>query len=144
MKGVQNTPPSDVINIYITMEGGAILKRRVFAWLLVIFLLADIAFTGAAVTPRAIIVNPGITFNQGIATCTVNVTANYTTDSIFVIVKLFDEDGNGVKTWVQSGSGFVNFSRTIEVTSGTEYTLRAYVTVNDESIPTASVTRTCP
>lgn len=120
------------------------MKRRIVVCLLALVMLANVALCARAVSPRIITIAPGIEFNGETATCTVNVCANYTTDSIFAIVKLFDENNTCVKTWVQSGSGFLNFSRTIEVTSGVEYTLRAYVTINDESNPAVSVTGTCP
>lgn len=120
------------------------LKKRIASFLLALILLVNLAFSAQAVSPRILSISPGLTFRSGVAHCEVNVSADYTTDSIFVIAKLFDEDGNGVKTWVQSGSGYVNLYRTIEVTSGVEYTLKAYVTVNDVSKPTVSVTGTCP
>lgn len=118
--------------------------KRIVSLLLVLVLLANVTLSVQAASPRIITMSPGLTFRSGVAYCEVNVCGEYTTDSIFVIAKLFDEDGNGVKTWVQSGSGYVNLSRSVKVTSGVEYTLKAYVTVNDVSKPTVSVTGTCP
>lgn len=120
------------------------MKKRFVSIILILVLIFSYALHGNAVQARIITMTPGITFNGTTATCTLDVCADYSTDEIFAIVKLFDENGDGVKTWVQSGKGYLSFTRTIEVTSGVEYTLKAYVTVNDVSKPTVSVTNTCP
>lgn len=120
------------------------MTRRVFSFVLALILLSTTALGVSAATPRIITMSPGIEFNGETATCTLNVTAEYMSDKIFAIVKLFDEDNNCVKTWVQSGTGYLSFTRTAEVTSGVKYTLKAYVTVNDVSKPTVSATGTCP
>lgn len=120
------------------------MRKRFLSLFLVLALLANTAIFASAATPRAVTMTPGIEFNGETATCTVDVCADYTTDKIFAIVKLFDEDNNCVKTWVQSGTGYLSFTRTAEVTSGVKYTLKAYVTVNDVSKPTVSATGTCP
>lgn len=120
------------------------MNRRIISVILVVILVFGFTFSVNAVTPRIITIDPGIRFDGTTAYCTVNVCANNMSDSIFVTAKLFDEDGNAVKTWAQSGSGFVNLSRSIEVISGVEYTLKAYVVVNNESNPTLSVSATCP
>lgn len=120
------------------------MKFRIISCILAVVMIVSLGATVHAVTPSALLIDSGLSFENETACCTVDIYANDMDDSIFAIVKLCDEDGNGVKTWVQSGTGILNFSRTIGVTSGEEYTLRAYVTVNDVSKPSVYITKTCP
>lgn len=120
------------------------MRKRLLSLLLVVLLLTNTVLCVSAVTPRAITMTPGIEFSGETAKCSLEVCANTVNDKIFAIVKLFDADNTCVKTWVQSGSGYLSFLRTTEVTSGVTYTLKAYVTVNDVSKPTVSATATCP
>lgn len=130
--------------IYYTMEGSVFMWRRLTSWVLVLIILSSTALNVQATTAQAISIDLGLSFEGETACCDVDVCANNINESIFEIVKLFDEDGTCLKTWVQNGSGIVNFYRTTDVTSCVEYTLTTYVTINDVSRPGVSTMRICP
>ncbi len=111
------------------------MKKIAFLLALLMFVLP---ITANAATPRSVFIKPGISFDADTAICTVSVTGNTMRDEIDVVVKLW-QGSNCVVTWTTSGTGYVNFSKSITVSNGVEYTLTADVTINGINQPTVSI-----
>lgn len=109
-----------------------------------LLLLAALALPVSAQSPqRAVRATPNISFSNATATCSVSVYGENKTDRISLTAKLYQGDAC-IATWTDSGTGYLNFSRSKRVQKGKSYKLTADVTVNGESFSTASDTGTCP
>lgn len=110
--------------------------------LLLALLIFILPVTAKAATPRNVNISPGLKFDGTSAKCSVLVVGNAEDDKIEIVVKLWEED-SCIATWIQSGTGYVNFSKSQTVSEGVEYTLTADVTINGSKQPTTSITRKC-
>ena len=112
------------------------------ALLLAIVLVFGIATTAHAAEPRILSILPGLSFNGTTAECSVVVAADYATDEIDVVIKLW-RGSTCLRTWYASGEGYVFWDDTAAVNKGTTYKLTADVTVNNYTHPRVSISGTC-
>ena len=110
--------------------------------LLLALLLFVLPVTANAVTPRIVNIVPSINFVGNTANCSVYVTGNSTKDNITAVVKLWD-GGNCIALWTGAGSGYLNMTKSKEVTKGVEYIMTVSVTINGVTRPTVSTYGTC-
>lgn len=113
------------------------------ACLLAAFLVLTIPIYANAASLRVTHVAPTLSFSGTTATCAVKIVAEDSAYPISATVKLW-QGNDCIATWYPSGTGSLNFSGTKTVTSGLQYTLTVDATVNGSTIPTRSITRTCP
>ena len=116
------------------------MKKRLF--LILTVLACVLATTAYATQERAADVLPSLSFSGTRATCYVSVMGDYDTDEIEVDVELW-QGSTRVASWSDSGDGYVDSVRTVTVTKGKAYTLKAYATINGVDLPMAYITRTC-
>ena len=93
--------------------------------------------------PYALHVRPSLSFDGTTANCSVTVIGENMSDNISIIMKLW-EGTTCIATWSTSGKGYVQFSRSKNVTADVQYTLTADVTINGITKPTFSDHGTCP
>lgn len=123
-------------------EGGVNLKRRILIFLIVALIFASMPIYALANTSRIIVATPTLSFTGTTANCALHVTANYLSDEIDAVIKLWD-GSTCLKTWTVTGTGFLVFSDSYKVTWNREYTLTADVEINDISRPQISITKKC-
>ena len=121
-------------------EGGETMKK--IALFLAIILVISAPLTVHAAEPRILSIYPGISFNGTTAECSVTVVGDYTTDEIDVVIKLW-RGSTCVKTWYDSGDGYIFWEGTATAVKGKTYTLTADVTINNVTKPRVSVSGTC-
>lgn len=117
------------------------MKKRIICFTLVLLLIAVIPLSANAVTPRAPAILPGLSFSGTTATCSLFVSAN-SNDNIHAVIKLW-QGSRSLVTWNVSGREYLDFVNTYSVNRNTTYKLTADVTINGESYPQVSVSRTC-
>lgn len=117
------------------------MKKSISAILLLIALLIPVS--AQAASPRTSRVYPSLSFDSTTATCSVYISGNKTTDSIALTAKLW-QGSKCITTWHASGTGYLNFSKTKTVSSGSSYKLTADVTINGKALDTVSKSGTCP
>lgn len=118
------------------------MKRRLLSLFLVLLMIAAIPMSVFAATPRAIAVNPRLSFEGTTAKCGLTVMVNTMSDKVSAVIMLWD--GNKcIKAWTKSSNGTLVFSDTATVTIGKEYRLTADVTINGVTEPRFTITRTC-
>lgn len=121
---------------------------RKAALLLVFILVMAIPVTANAAlpdenNPYALHIRPSLSFDGTTANCSVTVIGENMSDSISIVMKLWQ--GNScIATWSTSGKGYVQFSRSKNVTEDLQYTLTADVTINGIANPTFSDHGICP
>lgn len=116
------------------------MKRRVVAMMLVLMMVLSV--TAMAVTPRAALVMPRLSFSGTTAMCEVDVFGDADSDSISVTLALW-HNGNLVTSWYRSGTGTVSIDEDTSVIKGQTYTLTATAKVNGNWLDTMSVEGTC-
>ena len=102
-----------------------------------------VAIPSWAAETRSAVVAPGLSFNGTIATCVIQVEADYESDRIEVYAELC-EGSTVVASWNEAEMEYVDVSYRVSVTRGKTYTLRIYATVNERDLPVAYITRKCP
>lgn len=117
------------------------MKRRVLCVLLIVALLIPVA--AQAVTPRAPYAYPDITFNGTTAICSSQITAVNPTDRITATMSLYDGTYKMI-SWSASGVGYVEFSHSKAVESGTTYKLNLRFSINGVQQPAVEIQKTCP
>lgn len=118
------------------------MKKKAIPFLLFLVLLFAQPVYAEAVSPRAATIWPSMAFNGTTAQCSVSVTAEHFTDDIEITVKLW-RNGKCIKTWEDSGTGYLIFDRTTTVTRGYTYIMTADVTLDGAIQPTVSVSKEC-
>lgn len=116
------------------------MKKRVFA--IVVLVAVLLTMTVSAVTPRTKTISPGLYFDGKTARCSLTVVADKSSDSISATIQLC-KGSSVVKTWTESGTGYIGFSDTYTVSTTGNYTLTASVTINGTTYPTVSKSATC-
>jgi hypothetical protein len=124
------------------MKGAIPLKKKAIPFLLFLVLLFAQPVYAEAASPRTATIWPSMAFNGTTAQCSVSVTADHFTDDIEIVVKLW-RNGQCIKTWEDSGTGYLIFDRTTTVTRGYTYTMTADVTLDGALQPTVSVSKEC-
>lgn len=92
--------------------------------------------------PFALHIRPTLSFDEAIANCSVTVIGENMSDSISITMKLW-QGNTCIATWSTSGKGYVQFSRSKNVTEGIQYKLTADVTINGIVKPTVGDYGTC-
>lgn len=118
------------------------MKRKMLIFLIVVLIFASMPICALANTSRIIVATPTLSFNGTTANCSLHVTANYLSDEIDAVIKLWD-GSTCLNTWTVSGTGVLVFSDSYKVTLNREYTLTADVVINDVSRPRVSITKKC-
>lgn len=114
---------------------------RKVALLMAVILVITMPLSVSA-APRALTINPSISFTGTTATCQVTVVGNNTSEHIEVAMKLMH--GNScVISWYADGYGYVHMPRTAAVTKGLTYDLVVAVSVNGVASTPVSVSGTC-
>ena len=114
---------------------------RMTALLLAIVLLVSMPLSVSA-APRALDVDPKLSFNGTTAHCETMVVGNNTSEHIEVTMKLKWGIFN-VEKWTASGYGYVYMQEQHSVNSGWTYKLVVEVTINGVEQTPVSVTGTC-
>lgn len=118
------------------------MKKKVIPFLFFLVLLFAQTVHAQAASLRTATIWPSMDFNGTTAQCSVSVTADHFTDDIEIVVKLW-RNGQCIKTWEDSGTGYLIFDRTTTVTRGYTYTMTADVTLDGAIQPTVSVSKEC-
>lgn len=128
--------------VYKQMKGVIPLQKKVISLLLVLATLFTCPLHSKAESLRASTVWPSLSFNGTTAQCSVSVTADKMSDSIEIVVKLW-RNNICIKTWENSGIGYLIFNKSTIVTKGYTYILTADVTLDGVTQPTVSVSKFC-
>ena len=118
--------------------------RRFIAVMSVLAIVFVMCFPVMAANESGAFVFPGLSFSGTTATCSLEVYAEHSTDTIVATVKL--KHGNSVvKQWTNlTDVDMLDFSDTVGVSHGETYTLQVTLTINGSPYPVADVTRVCP
>ena len=100
-----------------------------------------LAVPAYAVSPRAIMVAPDITFNGTEAECTVRITANNAADEIVATMELW-HGTTFIDSWDGDGLWTLKLSGTTAVQKGKTYTLVVEYSVNGVEQTPAEFTKT--
>lgn len=119
-------------------------KAAFFLALIMILSVPTTAYAAVPeeVSPFALKIMPSLSFDGETANCTVTVIGDNMSDSISITMKLW-QSNSCIATWNGSGTGYMQFSRNCNVTSGLEYKLTAAVTVNGIAKPSVAVYGNC-
>lgn len=118
------------------------MKRKGLILLIAVMLLASMPICALASTLRSIAIVPGLKFTETTANCTVFVGGNDPYDEIEVEVKLW-RGNTCLKTWTESGLGYLTFSDTWRVSRNYDYTLTATVKINGILQNPVSISKRC-
>ena len=124
------------------MKGAIPLKKKVIPFLLFFFFFFAQPIYAEAASLRTATIWPSMAFDGTTAQCSVSVTADHFTDDIEIVVKLW-RNGQCIKTWEDSGTGYLIFDKTATVTKGYTYTMTVDATLDGVVQPTVSVEGTC-
>ena len=116
------------------------MKKKIL--LCVTALIFILTIPAAAIEKRAADVIPSLYFEGTQAVCDVMVSGDYVTDTISVDIDLW-EGNTCIKSWSDSGQGYVNSVRKVKAKRGKTYTLKVYATVKGVELPMAFITNTC-
>lgn len=112
------------------------------ALILAVVLMLSTPLSAHAAEERMLSIYPGISFSGTTAECSLAVTGDYADDEIDVVIKLW-RGSTCLRTWYDSGEGYVFWEDTATVTKGKTYTLTVDVTINDVTKPRVSTSGTC-
>ena len=120
------------------------MKKSIKKWLFVMAVVMVVCstFSSLAASPRIVSIVPKLTFSGTLANCSATVIANSSADEIEITVKLW-QGTTCLKTWSDSGNGYLSFKETKTVTSGKTYKLTVDATINGAKQSTASVSAKC-
>ena len=118
------------------------MKRRVITLFMAVLLLVSVPMQVKANTSRIQVIAPRLTFSGTTATCTLQVSSDYATDTIEAVLKLWDGT-RCLETWHLSGTLYISFSDTHNVLLNHEYKLTADVKINGEYLPRVSYIAKC-
>ena len=113
---------------------------RKIALLLALVILVSTPLSAQAVTPRTLSIRPGISYEGNIATCTARIVGNSTSEYLKATIK-FWHGNTCIKTWQETGYGYIFFSGTAAATKGNSYTLTVDLTVNGVAQDTVSFSK---
>lgn len=111
------------------------------AILLVMALLLTMIVPAYAAQTRDTYVTPSISFSGSTATCKVNIRGEKATDVITATVTLL-RDGSYVRSWNATAIGTLSFTETAAAVSGSSYRLVVAYSINGDTKPSHSITRT--
>ena len=111
------------------------------AILLVIALLLTMIVPAYAAENRFATVSSSIRFSNSTATCSVNIDADQAADVITATVTLW-RDGSYVRSWNATAMGMLSFTGTAAAVSGSSYRLVVAYSINSETKPSHSISRT--
>ncbi len=103
------------------------MKKRVLLFCTLLTMLFTIV--AQAITTRADMIVPSLSFNSTTATCAIAIRADVDDADIYVEADLL-KDGDPYRHWTGSGTGRLNFSRVAAVTKGHTYTFTADITID--------------
>ena len=86
-------------------------------------------------------VTPSISFSGSMATCKAEIDAANTADVITATVTLW-RDGSYVRSWNATAIGTLSFTGTAAAVSGSSYRLVVAYSINGQTMPSHSITRT--
>lgn len=117
--------------------------KKVLSLVVLLTLMMSITAQAAGPEARMPSISPSLTFSGTTATCSGTVYADNASDSVSVVVKLWD--GSICKgTWTGSGSGSARAKGSVTVTRGKTYKMTIDTTIKGVAQPRQSITRTCP
>lgn len=116
------------------------MKTKTVCTLIVLFALI-LAVPAYAQPLRTVTIQPGLSFSGTQATCSLEVYANSYSDEISARIVL-KRGASTVASWEVDDVGDLIFSDTVSVSKNATYTLTAYVSINGNSYPPSSVTKT--
>lgn len=115
--------------------------KKVSLILATIMLIMALASAVNAAELRAIMPTPSLSFSGTTAQCRVS----FTDFGSSIVLTLSLWNGNKlVDSWTKTGTSYVAINENCQVISGTTYTLKVTGTCGNATIPTTSVTKTCP
>lgn len=117
------------------------MKRRICVWMALIALVLSVSVQ--AVELRYVTARPSLTFNGTTAFCSAVCRGDSSNDKINATLTLY-QGSTYVDSWSGSGKDRVALSGTCEAVSGKSYKLVVDYSVNGESKPSVSTTKTCP
>lgn len=117
------------------------------AFLLALIMILSIPTTAHAavpdeISPFVLKILPSLNFDGETATCTVTIIGDNMSDTISVTLKLW-QGNNCLATWNSSGKGYMQFTKTRNVTEGMQYKMTVDVTINGIAKPTYSIWGKC-
>lgn len=122
------------------MKGVISVKKRLIPLVFVLALL--LAVPAYAASPRVITILPAISFDDTTANCRVSFSANHGTDRVEADIALWD-GSTCIADWDASGTGYLLFSNSAQVTRGRTYELTVDVTINGVDYQRVSIEGTC-
>ena len=111
------------------------------AILLVMALLLTMIVPAYAAQTRTVRVTPSISFSGSTATCKANIRGEKATDVITATVTLW-RDGSYVRSWNATAIGTLSFTGTAAAVLGSSYRLVVAYSINGQTKPSHSITRT--
>ena len=111
------------------------------AILLVMALLLTMIVPAYAAQTRTVRVTPSISFSGSTATCKATIRGENATDVITATVTLW-RGGSYVRSWNATSIGTLSFTGTAAAVSGSSYRLVVAYSINGETKPSHSITRT--
>ena len=122
------------------MRKGEITLKRISLCLLVIMIII-LTVPAYAVSPRATMVVPNITFNGTEADCNVRITANKATDKIVATMELW-QGTTLIDSWNGNGLWTLKLNGTADVQKNKTYTLVIEYSINGVNQTPATYSRT--
>ena len=116
------------------------MKKRVLAILMVVIIV--LSMTTFAVENRSRSITPGLSFSGKTANCSLEVIGDNASDTISATITLC-RGTTVLKTWTESGSGYILFTDTYTVSTTGAYRLNADVTINGTTYATIGHSATC-
>lgn len=110
------------------------------ALLLALIILVSVPLTAQAATPRFISIRPSLSYNGSVATCSAQIVGNSTSEYLEATIKLWHQN-SCIKTWKETGYGYIFFSESATIVPGYTYTLMVDLSVNGVAQDTVSITR---
>lgn len=110
---------------------------------LIALVVVSLSISVQAAELRTVSAKPMLSFNGTTAFCSVICRGDSSDDTIDVTLTLY-QGLTYVDSWSDSGSGQVKLSGSCKAVSGKSYKLVVDYSVNGESKPSVSTTKTCP
>ena len=124
------------------MKGVISVKKRLIPLIFILSVLLAVPAYAASASPRIITILPALSFDGTTANCRVSVSANHGTDRVEADIALWD-GATCIANWDASGTGYLLFSNSTQVTRGRTYELTVDVTIDGVDYERVSIKGPC-
>ena len=113
---------------------------RKTALLMALVILLVIPTSVQAAEPRLITQSLNLSYTQSVATCSANIIGELTSDYLEATIKLW-RGNTCIKTWEETGNGYIIFYETARVVPGITHTLTVDLKVNGVAQDRVSISK---